>query len=74
MSTTTSTQPLSIELSDRDMSRYGSIHKTGCRDLKDPERLGDVSSKSEAFDKAEDLTGWGYEEGEYKFAPCVHLH
>lgn len=50
---------------------YGHIHRTGCRDLRDPEGLGEVSTKSEAEALAEDLTGWGHEPGEYRFAPCV---
>jgi hypothetical protein len=52
---------------------YGHIHKSGCRDLRDPEFLGDARTFAEAEEMAEDLTGWGYDPGEYRFAPCVKL-
>lgn len=64
---------VSIEMGDSDIRSYGSIHRTGCRDLRDPERLGEVETRADAEMAAEDLTGWGYEPGEYHFAPCVTL-
>jgi hypothetical protein len=60
-----------IEMAD--VKGYGHIHKSGCRDLRDPEFLGDAATFAEAEEMAEDLTGWGYDSGEYKFAPCAKL-
>lgn len=54
-------------------TRYGTIHKAGCRDLKDGMPLGTVDTIREAELAADDGTGWGYEPGEWTFAPCVHL-
>lgn len=31
----------SIEMDDRDSSKYCVVHATGCKDLRDPEPLGD---------------------------------
>lgn len=65
---------LAIELSTLlQDGRYGTIHRAGCKHLIDPEALGHVKSTTEAEDAANDVTGWGYEHGEYSFAPCVTL-
>lgn len=71
---------LSIEYGNGNrMSDYGTIHKTGCRDLHDPEPIGDAISKDEAARLADKATNWASEEGEdpvdygYRFAPCVKL-
>lgn len=70
---------LSIELGQSGKAGYGSIHKTGCRDLSDGEVIGDASSRSEIDALVRDATGWSVEEtDEYtaddsRIAPCVRL-
>ncbi|AXH49795.1 hypothetical protein KNU02_gp70 [Gordonia phage Pleakley] len=71
---------LSIEFGNGSrQSDYGKIHKTGCRDLHDPEPIGDALSKDEAVRLADGVTCWAESEGEdpaaygYQFAPCVKL-
>lgn len=66
---------LAIEMSDINSAGYGVIHKAGCRDLRDAERIGAVATFDEAQRAADDLTGWEYvADGDpYRVAPCA-LH
>jgi hypothetical protein len=51
---------------------YGKIHKTGCRDLRDPELLGDAEDRAQLLDLFNDVTGWGYDEpSELELSPCA---
>lgn len=69
--TTTPSQALSIEF-DQAGRGYGHLHKTGCRDLRDPERLGEHTTRRSALDAALDMTGWEDDDC-FAFAPCVTL-
>jgi hypothetical protein len=67
---------LAIEMDDRNPSRYGKIHKKGCRDLRDPETIGEATDRDTANRLADDITGWGPDYGEvyeYGYAPCTGL-
>lgn len=55
---------------------YGHIHAEGCRDLRDPEPIGEADTIAEANRLANELTGWdddGVDES-YRFAPCASRH
>lgn len=65
---------LSVEMSQTvPTSKYGVIHRTGCRDLRDDMPLGEASTKSEAAELAEDWLNWDYEPSEWEYAACVKL-
>jgi len=61
---------LAIELGG-EVPKYGKIHKAGCRDLIDPEPIGECATKAEACKAAMDVTGWMQDQ--YEFAPCVKV-
>jgi hypothetical protein len=53
---------------------YGHIHAAGCRDLRDPEIIGEADTVTEANRLAHELTGWDDGEDDpdgYRFAPCA---
>jgi hypothetical protein len=63
---------LAIECSD--LGEYGQIHKAGCRDLVDGERIGTATDIAGAERAADSFTGWGYtadDQGGYPIAPCA---
>jgi hypothetical protein len=60
---------LAIEMAD--CKSYGHIHKAGCRDLRDPEPLGQATTTAQATQLAYDLTGWEADEDGFHFAPCA---
>jgi len=63
---------LAIEMADG--KSYGHIHKAGCRDLRDPEPLGEATTTAQATQLAYDLTGWEADEDGFHFAPCATKH
>jgi hypothetical protein len=66
------TQNLAIELDDS-VRGYGTVHRAGCRDLRDPELLGEWSTVAEVAAAIEDATGWERTAEEVVLAPCVKL-
>lgn len=60
---------LAIEL-DNGCIGYGKVHNSGCRDLRDPEPIGDATTWTHAARLFNDLTGW---EDPPSYAPCVKL-
>lgn len=64
---------LAIEMNDTSTAKYGVIHAAGCRDLRDPEPIGEASTIAEANQAADDTTGWEYvPTGDgYRLAPCA---
>jgi hypothetical protein len=61
---------LAVEMSRLDERRYGHVHKAGCRDLRDPESMGEAATYDQARAAFEDMTGW---DDDPYFAPCVKL-
>lgn len=63
-----------------DIPQYGTIHRLGCRDLIDPEYIGEASTQYEAYCKADEYVPWASENGErpdegaFNMAPCVSDH
>jgi hypothetical protein len=70
MTTTETVQALAIEFAG-EAPKYGKLHKAGCRDLIDPESIGDCSSRVDALVAAKEATGW--DQDTYEFAPCVKI-
>lgn len=60
---------LAIEM--RDGPGYGKVHREGCRDLRDPEPIGEATSRDHISALAEDATGW--EDGHTGISACVKL-
>ena len=50
---------------------YGTLHRTGCKNLIDSEEVGEFLDRSEAAVGAAELTGW--DDPHWRFAPCVKL-
>jgi len=67
---------ISVEL-DQGRKSYGSVHKAGCKDLRDGEPMGDAQTLSDVRDLLIKTTGWDVELSDlghaYKIAPCVKL-
>ena len=62
---------LSLELSDQSQAGYGSVHRAGCRDLRDAEPIGEAERMSEIPTLVESATGWT--DTDPITAPCVTL-
>lgn len=70
---------LAIEMNDGlHTDAYGMIHRAECRDLHDPEPIGDARSRAEIPQLVENATGWGLGDDDVAYylanvAPCVTL-
>lgn len=65
---------LVIEMDDSDISKYGVIHRAGCRDARDPEPLGSATTRVEAGELANAITSWDDNANEpylWQIAPCA---
>jgi len=62
---------LAVEL-DQDSAGYASIHRQGCRDLSDPEPIGEASTHADALALCLEVTGWD-DADSCRFAPCARL-
>lgn len=65
---------LVIEMDDRDMSKYGTIHKAGCRDARDPEPIGSATHRDQVGGLANALTSWDDDPDQpyqWHIAPCA---
>lgn len=49
---------LAIELDQAIERNYGRVHRAGCRDLRDPEPIGDAETLAEIPALIEAATGW----------------
>ena len=63
---------LDIEL-DQCARDYGRVHRAGCRDLSDPDALGDAFNLTQINPLVEALTGWDRSGDDPYVAPCVKL-
>jgi hypothetical protein len=64
---------LAVEL-DQSTDGYGTVHRAGCRDLRDPEILGETDTRAGAAALLYDATGWEIDgPADVRFAPCARL-
>lgn len=70
---------LVIEYGEDSRAGYGSIHRKGCSDVRDPAPIGAANTQAEAVILADQATYWAHNNGEdpadygYTVAPCVTL-
>lgn len=62
-----------IEMDDS-VKGYGVAHRSGCRDLRDPESLGDCHSRSDVASAIEELIGWERTAEEVQLSRCVKFN
>lgn len=65
---------LVVEMWDINAAGYGSVHRAGCRHVRDGMPMGDAQTREQARNLFLDATGWELDDDEHPhYAPCTGL-